>query len=204
MPRRSSVLFAAATALLFSALTAPTGASAVEDPVSRVVLKDPAGDVWAIGDGENDQWVSAGDIPTADVVRAVVRHGHRFVVVKMTFTNLRRVEPQYYSAMVLSRRQYGAVFVSAGPRQWGGRHQLVDGRFANVKCPRLRHAIDYDTEQITMSIPRPCIGRPRWIKAGADNVMLRGTAQDFQEITDNPHSANADGPLTRRLYRAAS
>jgi hypothetical protein len=202
MPRRSFVLFAAATALLLSAIAVPTGASAVEAPVSRVVLKDPAGDVWVIGDGENDQWVSAGDVPTADVVRAVVRHGFRFVVVRMTFTDLRRVEPQFYSALIVSRRQYGAVFVSTGPRQWNGHHQLMDGTSSDVKCPRLRHRIDYEAEQITMLIPRPCIGQPRWVKVGMSNFMFRGTGQDFQEITDNPHSARAEGPLTERLYRA--
>ena len=61
------------------------------------------------------EWVSAGDVPTADVIRAVVRHGRGNVVVKMTFTDLRRVEPQSYSATIVSRGRYGAVFVSAGP-----------------------------------------------------------------------------------------
>ena len=203
MPRRSSLLFAAALALPFSALIAPAGASAAEVPVSRVVLDDPTGDVWAIGDGENEEWVSAGDVPTADVVRAVVRHGRHNVVVKMTFTDLRRVEPQPYSAMIISRRQYGAVFVSAGPGRWKGRHQLVNGNFSNVKCPKLSHSINYDTEQITMSVPRNCIGRPNWVRVDMSNFMFRGeTEDDFQEITDNPHSAGAEGSSTKRLYRA--
>jgi hypothetical protein len=159
--------------------------------------------MWATGDGENDQWASAGDLPAADVLRAVVRHGPRFVAVKMTFTNLRRVEPQFHFSTVVSRRQYDAVFVSAGPRRWRGRHQLVDGNFANVRCPGLSHTLGYDTEQITILIPRVCIGRPRWVKVGMTNAMFRETEQNFQEITDNPHSARADGPLTRRLPRAA-
>ena len=105
MPRRSSLMCAAALTLSLSALVAPAGASAAEAPVSRVALDDPTGDVWAIGDGEDQEWVSAGDVPTADVVRAVVRHGRRNVVVKMTFTDLRRVEPQSYAATIMSRRQ---------------------------------------------------------------------------------------------------
>jgi hypothetical protein len=205
MPRRSSLLCAAALSLSLSALVAPAGASAVEDPVSRVVLHDPTGDVWAIGDGENEEGVSAADVPGADVVRAVVRHGRRNVVVKMTFTDLRRVEPQSYSATIMSRRQYGAVFVSARPGRWKGRHQLVNSNFSNVKCPKLSHSINYDTEQITVSVPRNCIGRPKWVKVGMANFMFRGeTEDDFQEITDNPHSTSAEGSLTRRLYRAGS
>jgi hypothetical protein len=205
MSRRSSVLFAAALTLPLSALTIPTAASAAAAPVSRVVLDDPAGDVWAIGEGENAEWVSAGDLPTADVVRAVVRHGRRNVLVRMTFTNLRRVEPQYYTAMIITPRQLRAVFVSAGPRRWGGRHQLVNGNFGTVKCPRLNHSIDYDTEQISMSIPRSCLGQPNWVRVDMTNFMFRGnTEADFQEVTDNPHSADPDGSLTRRLYLPAS
>ena len=205
MSRRSSLLLAAAVALPLSALAVPTAASAAAQPVSRVVLDDPAGDVWAIGEGENAERVSAGDVPNADVVRAVVRHGRRNVSVRMTFTNLRRVEPQHYTAMIITPRQLRAVFVSAGPRQWGGRHQLVNGNFGNVKCPRLRHRIDYDTEQVTTSIPRGCLGRPNWVRVDMTNAMFRGqTEADFQEITDNPHSAGQNSSLTQRLYLPAS
>jgi hypothetical protein len=204
MPRRSSVLFAAALTLPLSALTVPTEASATTAPVSRVVLDDPTGDVWAIGEGENAEPVSAGDVPTADVVRAVVRHGRHNVVVKMTFTNLRRVEPQDYTAMIITPRQLRAVFVFSGPPRWGGRHLLVNGNFGKVKCPRLHHGIDYDTEQVTISVPRGCLGQPNWVRVDLTNLIFRSTDANFQEITDNPHSAGPDSSLTRRLYLPTS
>ena len=54
-----------------------------------------------------------------------------------------------------------------------------------------------------MSVPRNCIGRPNWVKVGMANFMFRGeTEDDFQEITDNPHSAGVEGSSTKRLYRA--
>ena len=103
----------------------------------------------------------------------------------------------------MSRPRYGAVFESAGPGRWKGRHQLLNSNFFDVKCPKLNHSINYDTEQITMSVPRSCIGRPNWVKVGMANFMFRGeTEEEFQEITDNPHSAGAEGSSTRRLYRA--
>lgn len=201
MSRRSFVRFAAALALPLSALTIPTAASAAEEPVSRVVLDDPAGDVWAVGEGENAEWVSAGDVPGADVVRAVVRHGPRMVVVKMIFTDLRRVEPQHYTAVIVGRPRSGAAFVSTGPGRWRGRHQMVNGNFAPMKCPGLGHSINYDTERVTISVPRRCLGRPRWVRVSMSNFMFHGeTPGTFQEITDNPHSARVDGGLTRRIY----
>lgn len=85
------------------------------------------------------------------------------------------------------------------------RHQLVNENFAEVKCPKLTHTISYDTEQVTLSVPRGCVGRPEWVRVGMANHMFRGeTEADFQDITDNPHSVGAEGSLTRRLYQAVS
>jgi hypothetical protein len=120
----------------------------------------------------------------------------------MTFVNLRRVEPQFYSAMIVTSEHYGAVFVSAQPGRWRGRHKLVDEQFAGVKCPGLSHSIDYDTERVLIHIPRSCIGEPPWLKVGMANYVFRGaTDDDFQELTDNPHSTgHGRQSLTRRIY----
>ncbi len=202
MSRRSLVLVAAAITLPLAGLAVPASAGPAEERISRVLLGDPTGDVWAIGEGEDEQWESAGEAPTADVLGAVVRHGRHKVVVRMTFTNLRRVDPQSYSATIFSRREYGAVFVSAGPGRWKGRHQLVDGSFGSVRCPNLDHSIDYVTEQVTVRVPRSCLGRPRWVRVGIANFMFRGeTEEEFQELTDNPHSTGHEGRRTQRLYR---
>ena len=146
-----------------------------------------------------------GDVPTADMIRGVVRHGPYNVIVRMTFTNLRRVEAQSYVATIVSRQQYGAVFVSAGPGRWRGRHQLVDEEFGQVRCRRLRHSIDYATDQVAIMIPRGCIGRPAWVKVSMMNFVFRSgeTKNDIQEITDNPHTTGHEDSLTRRVYRQA-
>lgn len=202
MPRLPFLVSAAVLALQLSAPGVAGAAAETEDPVSRAVLQDPTGDVWTIAEGEGEEWVSAGDVPTADTTRGVVRHGRFNVVVRMTYTNLRRVDPQSYSAVIRSRRQYGAVFVSAGPGRWKGRHQLVGGDYSPVRCTRLSHSIDYDAERVVVSVPRSCLGRPRWVRAGLQSFMFRGeTEEDFQEITDNPHSDGPEGGLTPRLYR---
>ena len=56
-----------------------------------------------------------------------------------------------------------------------------------------------------MSIPRGCLGRPNWVRVELSNLIFRGTTEaTFQEITDNPHSADPGGSITRRLYLPAS
>ena len=202
MSKQRLSFLAAAVGLALAASVVPAGAAAAEDVTSRVILKDPSGDVWAIGDGEHDGWAPAGDVPTADVVRAVVRHGRANVVVTMTFANLRRVEAQSYSAMVVTPEQYGAAFVMAGPGRWRGRHMLVDGEFGRVRCRGLRHSIDYRADRVEIAIPRRCIGRPAWVKVGMSNMIFRGeTEGEFLEITDHPHSNGPEHSLTKRIYR---
>jgi hypothetical protein len=79
-------------------------------------------------------------------------------------------------------------------------HQLVNGEFGKINCPKLVHNIDYETDQVTIWVPRNCIGRPEWVKVGLDNMTFRAD----NILIDNPHSAGAEGSLTNRLYRAAS
>jgi len=178
MSRRWSLAFLTAVSLCLVALGVPTGAAVAEQIRSRLVLTDPTGDVWAVAEGEDAHWDSAADVPAADVVRAVVRHGRRNLVARMTFANLRRVEPQSYSVTFVTRERYGAVFVQAGPGRWRGRHLLVDEQFGRVKCPGLRHHIDYGTDEVATVLPRSCIGRPAWVRASMTNLIFRGETED--------------------------
>ena len=206
MLRRSALLGAAALALPLTALVAPTGASAAEERVSRVVLQDPSGDVWVFP-GDSPEPVPAGDEPTADVIRAVVRHGRGNVVVRMTFTDLRRDDAQVYSATIFRRGHQDSVSVSTGPGHWHGNDLLVrlTSHFSKVSCPRLIHRVDYDTEQVSIWVPRNCIGRPDWVKVGLGNSLVRGESEFDQEtFLDNPHSTTADWAATPRLYSAAN
>ena len=197
------VSLAAGVALSLSALTVPTGAAEAAEVVSRVVLTDPTGDVWAISEGEDEEWVLAGDEPGLDVERAVVHHRRHKLAVTMTFTNLRRVEAQFYSATFTTSKHYGAVFVSAEPGRWKGRSELVDEQFGQVRCRGLKHTIDYATEKVVLSVPRKCIGKPRWVRVAMADYGFRGeTEADFHQLTDNPHSTgHEEDPQTRRLYR---
>ncbi len=208
MSRRSILLRSAVATLSVSALSPLTGVVApagAENLTARVVLGDATGDVWSIAEGENAELTQEGDEPTADVERAVVRHGRYRVVVRMRFTNLRRLEPQSYIATIVSRGDYGALFLSAGPRRWKGRHVLVDEQFGRVKCEGLRHTIGYDTDRVRVAIPRNCIDRPAWVRVELSNYMFRGeTEGELREITDNPHSSGHAASLTERLYRDAS
>lgn len=199
---RASLTITAVSALTISALAMPVTASGA-DPVSRVVLTDPTGDVWAISEGENAKWTSAGDVPTADVTSAIVRHGAHNVVVKMSFADLTREYDAGYWAMIYTPKKFRAALVMAGPGRWKGRRELVDGQFGKVRCQGFTHTIDYATDEVTMRVPRGCLGRPAWVRVSLQNYSFRGDSQEtFQEVTDNPHNIGHDSGRTQRLYAA--
>jgi hypothetical protein len=202
---RTRTLGAALTALaaLVAGAASLPAVAAGQARVSGVTLTDPTGDVWAIGEGESEESQPAGDEPTADVVRAVVKHRRHSLLVRMTFTDLRRVDPAFYSAVIVTPDKFRGAFVGAEPRRWKGRHILVDGRFDTVRCAGFEHTIDYAMDRVTMSIPRRCLGSPRWVRVSLDNWMFRGESEEtFLEISDNPHNTGAESGMTRRLYRA--
>ena len=185
-------------------LSVPAGAS-TSTATSKVSLTDATGDVWSIGEGEHEEYRPAADMPTADVVRAEVQHRRGRVVVRMDFTDLRREDPASYTAMIITPEKMRAAFVMTGPRRWAGKHMLVNGNYGNVRCPGFEHSVDYDADQVVMTLPRTCLGRPRWVRVSMANSMFKGdTEATFQEITDNPHGADADGGTTGRIYRAPS
>ena len=89
MPRKSSLLCAAALALALSPLVAPLCLSS-RGSHSHASSNNTRG----MKVGERTRSGSLLVASTADVVRAVVRHGRRNVVVKMTFTDLRHIKRQ--------------------------------------------------------------------------------------------------------------
>jgi hypothetical protein len=204
MPARSLLTFAAASALTLSALAVPAGASvpAVRtEPVSRIVLTDPVGDVWALSEGENAVWALADGVPDVDVTRAVVKHGRRNLVVRTAFADLRREHEAGYWVSIRSSRKFRAAFVLARPGRWRGQHRLVDNQFGNVRCRGLAHTIDYDSNIVTIKVPRSCLGRPAWVRVSVENASFREASDGtFQELSDNPHNTGHDAGLTRRLY----
>src|SRR5680860_781502 len=94
-----AVCCVAATALVG---TATPVAVAGEDKPSRVVLRDGTGDVWKVN-MRTSYWTLVGDLPAADVRRAVVEHRARAVVIRTRFENLRRIGVQTYAVGIMTR-----------------------------------------------------------------------------------------------------
>jgi hypothetical protein len=200
MYRTLIALFTLSLAAAGTLATTVDRAAAVEDIPSRVVLHDGTGDVWTVsGDGEEFTKTS---YPTADVTRAVVKHGHYAIRIRMRFADLRRVGFQAFEAMIFNpRRGDDLASVGSGPGARQGTHQWEAGE---SRCRGFTHTINYDTNWVTMRIPRSCLGRPPWVKVSLYNFTSIGDEESSTtHYTDNPHNHKESSfTYTRRLYRA--
>jgi hypothetical protein len=202
---RRRVRAALTTGLIATAmLTAAVPSAVATDLPTGVVLHDGAGDVWkVVGEQPPATKVS---YPPADVKRAVLRHGHWALRVRMRFTDLRRVGTQSFAAEILTPG--GGLFdavVHSTPQTRQGDHFFISQSSETATCPGMTQRIDYAKDLVKMRIPRSCLGHPRWVKVELWNqFVLDPTYELTPSWGDNPHN---HGPVpgardfTRRLFR---
>lgn len=157
---------------------------------SRVVVVDGVDDVWGIGGDTGNHWAVV-DMPTADVRRVMVSHKAHRIRVRMTFDDLRRVDPQVYAVWFHHRGYLATAFVVARPHRWDGRNVVTEAGDDVVPCARLRHDLDYARDRLVMSVPRACLGRPPWVRVGMRNFLTSLTSADLEEVCDTPFSDQA-------------
>ena len=182
---------------------APVAVAGAERP-SRVVVRDGTGDVWKVN-LRTSHWTLAGDRPTADVRRAVVRHRSGAVVVRTRFENLRRVGVQSHAAGLTTDDGDFFVEVTSRPGKRSGRRALYDGPGGErIECAGMSHRIDYAAETVKVRVPRSCLRDPRWVRANLGNRLVVGERPDRRHYADNPHDDGAYSNVgTRRVYRAS-
>jgi hypothetical protein len=178
----------------------PLALAAGDEPLSRIVLRDAARDVWG-SDDPDEEPSKVGAYPVADVRRAVVAHRANALVVRMRFANLRRVGEQYYPVFItMPDGWYNVAFVITRPGHRRGTHHL-----AQARCRDFTHKVDYANDVVILRIPRKCLGNPEWVRVSMDNYVTFGGSWfegDWDEIYfDNPHSPRPRGGTTPRLYR---
>lgn len=162
---RAAVL--ATAALLFAAIPAHA---------AKVVVKDPTGDVYTTT-MEIQTFTPIGTRLNADVKRTVITHDRKAVTVKASYTDLAK-NSDVISLGTFVRTNAGLkrdlTFVALPGKRKGlvtlSRHNSIK----EVACKGLSHRIDYSGNTIRITVPRICIGNPRWVQfqigAGASDV----------------------------------
>lgn len=122
-----------------------------------------------------------------DIRRFVVDHRARTVVVTARFGDLAR-SARIYQGGVLELRTADRTRVltidvePGGPGQ--GRVEFTNRNGRPVSCDGLARRIDWSTNTVRMTVPRACLGNPRWVRAGYGYYRMN---QDLVIWMDEAH-----------------
>lgn len=178
---------------------------------------DATGDVWELlrdNEGYQIGWDHAGSPDNADVIATDARHRKHQIVFTVHFANLAR-GPQHSPFITQERMVFdhgpGVTAEVYTFQRWHGRSFLFSSVTGNrVRCPDLRHEIDYSADTVKIWIPRSCVHRPRWLRYSVIHSTLAGdntpTLSDDHEYFDNGlnrthHRRVNDANLSHRLRR---
>lgn len=154
---------------------------------------DPQGDVMSQpADSTTTDMTPAPDAKDPDVTRLTIAHRARQVTVRLRLRDLARTG-QAEGVMVYLRTNEHVrreVDVFAGPGAWRGQVDFSSPH-RSLSCKGLTHHLDYDQNVVTVTVPRACLSRPRWVQAGVGAVKMTAStayADDAQSATvgNNP------------------
>lgn len=193
---RAALLAVTVTATLLPAATASAATLAAPDTV---------GDVWkSTFDPETgaETVEPAGSQVNVDLVRTVVKHTDRRVVVVLRYADLARSTNRFfvYTQVRTNEGVKRDLGIDATMR-WGGDAFLMGPR-GEVRCDGLRHSVDYDADVATVSAPRSCLSNPRWVqtRTGAIGVPVDSTGDEV--LLDSASDETAAEPTwTARVRR---
>lgn len=195
---------AALTALAAAGLLVATAGAASAETVAS---KDATGDTWHddVSTG-TDVYTPAGSTVNTDLVRTVVKHTATSVVVRGTFAELTKTGRNtiFYVRLRTNeglRRDTGVDTLSSNA---GTQHFTKPNGDSNLPCKGLTHSVDYVANQMTVTIPRACLSKPRWVQfvSGAASISADGDA-----VVDNGQDATSNDPTSPahwspRIHRA--
>lgn len=204
---RSSLRRLALLAAGIAALTSvTTGAAHAE----RLKFSDKQGDVWSLDMNEiPDDLDSFRDLPfesapgvrNGDIERTTLVHGPRNVTVRVDFVALRRVG-EFRDDFLMFRTNEGQrrmVMLFAGEGMWRGDMFILKPRTGEEVDCGAQHKIDYAADTVSITMPRACLGDPRWVQLRAEAGWIR--FQAGRVFGDNAHNRSPiNFQFTQRVY----
>lgn len=191
-PQRSRVTVLLAAMTLASAPLAVTG----QAHAATWTQQDARGDVLAISQsaGSEKETVEPAPEDTAtDITRFTVNHTARKVALVLRVRDLRHGDTMVSARLVTPRGAYDVLaFRSADLRMFG----VSAANGTDVPCRGKKLRLDTVRDLIRITVPRACLGGPRWVRAGAG--LVRGN------LLSDDSSITADEALRAGSEEAAS
>jgi hypothetical protein len=203
---------AAARALgaLSLALTAVAATGQGAFAASRTV-HDTTDDTYAVSNSDTNATPVRKPGPVSDIIW--VRTAHRHKAVSVTI-RARDIAPGVNSASVLIAAPKHKRYTLTGLAGFGSKQVTLtrglNGR--DIKCHGLKMQVDAKADVVRLTVPRTCIGSPRWVRTGTLLLSASGdvTSPDSEMKIDiagmdtisdawwnNPNSLPPLGPKVR-------
>lgn len=193
---RAALLAVTITATL---LPAPAASAAT------LAAPDAAGDVWksTFDPQTAEETVEpAGSQVNVDLVRTVVKHTDTRLVVVARYADLAKSTNRFfvYSQLRTDEGVKRDIGIDATMR-WSGTAFLMGPR-GEVRCDGLRHSVDYAADVATVSVPRSCLSKPRWVQTRTGAIGFPADGAGDEAYLDSASDDTADEPSwTARVRR---
>lgn len=167
-------LIPAALAALLAALTGCSTNASERTVVTRSSTSDASGDVLVGGHGTDPEAVAtAPRNAITDIVRTTVDHGADEVTVTAEFRDLRPRQYLDLTAYVTTNRTGSRLPAQATALAYRGETSVDVYDAGGSRCAGATVDVDFDTNMLTMTLPRSCLGEPQWIEAEVDAATMR-------------------------------
>lgn len=168
-------------ALLLTALTPWASPAATAE--TGFGASDSEGDVWVeLYDNEDtlSGFDAAGSPSNADVVAVQAVHARPRISFVTEYADLDEGPGESTLVWKMRMRFEDGPPVSANVYTLGrpdGQVYLWNERKQHaVQCDALRHTIDYDANTVAVSLPRSCVGKPRWFRFTGVSYAVAGSS----------------------------
>lgn len=188
-----TVLTTVAAAVCATALTAGLAPAAY---AGKVVRHDARADVTWFDDG-NATFEPAPHAQDPDIVRVTIDHraGALLIRTKYAALNYRVFRIDSADIRTSAGKLFSGSTIVSRKGRWQGHTDLIAADDASnpdspeVECRDLRHRFDYDANVSIWTIPRICIGRPKWVRVAV--MGMRGASTSV--YLDDAFRKGSDG-----------
>jgi hypothetical protein len=167
---------------------------------ARVATRDAGSDVWS---PEGSEYVAAGSVANTDLLRTSVNHREHRIVGHARYEALTKNASHELRLNTQVKTNKGKVYdviVMVDPNGEGDRLLLFRRWRDNpIECDHAVGTAAWSEEKISFSVPRACLGSPRWVK-------YRAVARSYKEETGlfldmANHSGPTKNPWSARVRR---
>ena len=182
----------------FMAVLIPSAATA-----NSYVRPDAAKDVVKYATANSSSSTKVPDRTFGDVLSSSVGHGKRRVNMAMRADELTQTgDGATFLFRIGTKHKIRRLYIETSPGHWQGvGYFLRDTNSGDsLKCRGIGWSIDYGTDLVRASVPRKCLGKPKWVHVGMATATFEDPAIFLDDAGTNGYIGDAPkwGP---RVYR---